>query len=59
MASRFGAAGGEHFSSEGGGEDMYPYVSFTINVEGWHLTVVADCNAFAVLFGFCSLAHFA
>lgn len=34
MAQNFGSIGAEHFTSEGGGEDMFPYVSFTINVEG-------------------------
>ena len=33
MAANFGAVGGEHFTSEGGSEDMFPYVSFTVNVE--------------------------
>ena len=35
MAQSFGSIGGEHFSSEGaGGEELFPYVSFTLNVEG-------------------------
>lgn len=35
MAQSFAHVGSEHFSSEGaGGEDMFPYVSFTLNIEG-------------------------
>lgn len=37
LAAKFGAVGGHHFSAEpgstGGGEDLFPYVSFTLNIE--------------------------
>lgn len=33
LAQHFGAAGGEHFSGEGGeAEGIFPYVSFTLNL---------------------------
>lgn len=34
MAHSFSYNGGDHFSAEGAGEDMFPYVSFTLNIEG-------------------------
>jgi V-type H+-transporting ATPase subunit C len=38
LAANFGAVGGQHFTSEPGGgggvgEDLFPYVSFTLNIE--------------------------
>lgn len=37
LAANFGAVGGHHFSAEAGGsaggEDLFPYVSFTLNIE--------------------------
>ena len=36
LAAKFGAVGGHHFASEpggAGGEDLFPYVSFTLNIE--------------------------
>jgi V-type H+-transporting ATPase subunit C len=41
LAANFGAVGGQHFTSEpggggggaGAGEDLFPYVSFTLNIE--------------------------
>jgi hypothetical protein len=36
LATNFGAVGGQHFTSEpgsGAGEDLFPYVSFTLNIE--------------------------
>jgi len=35
LASHFGAIGGHHFAGEGsgGGEDLFPYVSFGLNIE--------------------------
>lgn len=37
MAANFGAVGGQYFTSEpgggGAGEDLFPYVSFTLNIE--------------------------
>ena len=36
LASNFGAVGGQHFTAEpggAGGEDLFPYVSFTLNIE--------------------------
>ena len=34
MAHSFSHTGSDHFSAEGAGEDMFPYVSFTLNIEG-------------------------
>ncbi len=34
MAKLFSHTGGDHFASEGAGDDMFPYVSFTLNIEG-------------------------
>lgn len=35
MESAFSGVGSHHFSTEGaGGDDMFPYVSFTLNIEG-------------------------
>jgi V-type H+-transporting ATPase subunit C len=34
MAQMFSHSGGDHFSGEGAGDDMFPYVSFTLNIEG-------------------------
>jgi V-type H+-transporting ATPase subunit C len=42
LAHHFGGVGGEHFSEGGGGggggggEDMYPYVSFSLNIDEHH-----------------------
>lgn len=37
LATHFGAIGGQHFTAESsggaGGEDLFPYVSFTLNIE--------------------------
>lgn len=33
LAANFGAVGGQHFTSEGAGDDLFPYVSFTLNIE--------------------------
>ena len=38
LAANFGAVGGQHFTAEpgsgsGSGEDLFPYVSFTLNIE--------------------------
>jgi len=37
LAANFGGVGGHHFSAEAsggaGGEDLFPYVSFTLNIE--------------------------
>ena len=32
LAQNFGATGGEHFTSDGGADDIHPYVSFTLNL---------------------------
>lgn len=35
MESAFSGVGSHHFSTEGAsGDDMFPYVSFTLNIEG-------------------------
>lgn len=34
LAPMFSHSGGDHFSGEGAGDDMFPYVSFTLNIEG-------------------------
>ena len=34
LAHTFGGVGSEHYSAEGaGGDDMFPYVCFTLNIE--------------------------
>jgi V-type H+-transporting ATPase subunit C len=33
LGANFGAVGGHHFTSEGGGEDVFPYVSFALDIE--------------------------
>lgn len=35
LASRYAGVGSKHFSADGGGEggDLFPYVSFTLNIE--------------------------
>ena len=33
LAASCGAVGGQHFTSEGAGDDLFPYVSFTLNIE--------------------------
>jgi hypothetical protein len=34
LAQHFGGVGGQHFTSEGGPEgELFPYVSFTLNLE--------------------------
>jgi hypothetical protein len=34
LAQTFGGVGSEHYSAEGaGGDDMFPYVCFTLNIE--------------------------
>lgn len=35
MEAAFKGVGSHHFSTEGaGGEELFPYVSFTLNIEG-------------------------
>lgn len=33
LATHFGGVGGEHFTGEGGTEEMFPYVSFSLNID--------------------------